>query len=135
MVVLEALGAEEYYRSDDDAADNNNAASGAGAVAKVTPNGLRALAAIDPALPSKVIERGAKLTGIAVMELIRDRGGGGDADDEDDDNQNDNGETTVVKHVMRDDPEPATGWPQILIRWSVLRQLLQELLIGDPPDE
>ena len=90
VVVWEALPSERYFHRSDEA----------GAVTKVTPNGLRALAAIDPTLPHRVIAAGAKLNGVAV--LAPDGHG--------------------VVRVLADDPEATTGWPQILIRWSVLRQ-------------
>jgi len=97
VTVLECLSHKAYFSEE------------AGAVAKVGPNGLRALAAIDPALPDRVLAAGAPLTGIAMI-------------------QNDE---AVPEIILVDDTVATTGLPQILIRWSKLRQLLRDLLPAD----
>jgi 2-polyprenyl-6-methoxyphenol hydroxylase-like FAD-dependent oxidoreductase len=95
VTVLECMSEAEFY---DDKA---------GAVAKVGPNGLRALQAIDEQLVEKITREGHILKALAMYQA-------GSA----------TGEVTIIPDCTLKD----TGLPQTLIRWGVLRKMLQELL-------
>lgn len=80
------------------------------AAAQLGPNGLRALQAIGGAeLLAKVLEEGDVLTHIGIVLPNKDQ--------------------TVM--VIPDTSVADTGLPQLLIRWVVLRKLLQELVPKD----
>jgi 2-polyprenyl-6-methoxyphenol hydroxylase-like FAD-dependent oxidoreductase len=82
----------------------------AGAAVQLGPNGLRALKAIGgDALVARVLEEGEALTHIGIVLPNKDQ--------------------TVM--VIPDTSVQDTGLPQLLIRWGVLRRLLQELVPKD----
>lgn len=95
VTVLECSSESDYY---DDTA---------GAVAKVGPNGLRALQTIDEQLATKIISDGHILKALAMIQA-------GSA----------SGNVTIIPDCTLED----TGLPQTLIRWGILRRILQELL-------
>jgi salicylate hydroxylase len=81
------------------------------AAVQLGPNGLRALQAIGGEdIVAEICKQGTCLEGNAIL-LPRKDGGGSD---------------NVV--VMPDTAKETTGLPQVLIRWSVLRKILVDLL-------
>ena len=82
----------------------------AGASAMLGPNGLRALEQIGgPELVARVLEEGHTVTNIGIVLPQKNQ--------------------TVM--LIPDNSERDTGLPQVIVRWGILRKLLQDLLPED----